>query len=63
MGGINNIVAVCGSGLIADAAAAALRNSATREHITAEMLPHRLGHAEAPLSTADVNQLPHPFAA
>ena len=26
-------------------------------------LPHRLGHAEAPLSVADINQLPHPFAA
>ena len=26
-------------------------------------LPHRLGHAEAPLSAADINQLPHPFAA
>jgi ribosomal protein S12 methylthiotransferase accessory factor len=26
-------------------------------------LPHRLGHAEAPLPAADVNQLPHPFAA
>jgi ribosomal protein S12 methylthiotransferase accessory factor len=26
-------------------------------------LPHRLGHAEAPLAVADVNQLPHPFAA
>lgn len=26
-------------------------------------LPHRLGHTEAPLSLADVNQLPHPFAA
>jgi ribosomal protein S12 methylthiotransferase accessory factor len=26
-------------------------------------LPHRLGHAEAPLSWADINQLPHPFAA
>jgi ribosomal protein S12 methylthiotransferase accessory factor len=26
-------------------------------------LPHRLGHIDAPLSPADVNQLPHPFAA
>lgn len=26
-------------------------------------LPHRLGHAEAPLPVTDVNQLPHPFAA
>jgi ribosomal protein S12 methylthiotransferase accessory factor len=26
-------------------------------------LPHRLGYAEAPLTMADVNQLPHPFAA
>lgn len=26
-------------------------------------VPHRLGHAEAPLSVADLNQLPHPFAA
>ena len=26
-------------------------------------LPHRLGHAEAPLAANDVNQLPHPFAA
>jgi ribosomal protein S12 methylthiotransferase accessory factor len=26
-------------------------------------LPHRLGHTKAPLSAADINQLPHPFAA
>jgi ribosomal protein S12 methylthiotransferase accessory factor len=26
-------------------------------------MPYRLGHTEAPLSAADVNQLPHPFAA
>jgi ribosomal protein S12 methylthiotransferase accessory factor len=26
-------------------------------------MPYRLGHAEAPLSVAEVNQLPHPFAA
>jgi ribosomal protein S12 methylthiotransferase accessory factor len=26
-------------------------------------LPRRLGHTDAPLSAADVNQLPHPFAA
>ena len=26
-------------------------------------VPHRLGHTEAPLSVADINQLPHPFAA
>lgn len=26
-------------------------------------VPHRLGHTKGPLSLADVNQLPHPFAA
>jgi ribosomal protein S12 methylthiotransferase accessory factor len=26
-------------------------------------VPCRLGHADAPLSVADINQLPHPFAA
>lgn len=26
-------------------------------------VPQRLGHTEAPLSVADINQLPHPFAA
>lgn len=26
-------------------------------------LPQRLGHAQAPLAPADINQLPHPFAA
>ena len=26
-------------------------------------VPHRLGHTDGPLSVADINQLPHPFAA
>jgi ribosomal protein S12 methylthiotransferase accessory factor len=36
---VKKVIAVCGSGLIADAAAAALRSCATIERITAQMLP------------------------